>query len=50
MSRYRLLPQVTNMTRSAKGTPENPGRHVRQKAGLNRSILRSGWGLLVRRL
>jgi putative transposase len=42
--------QITNMTRSAKGTPENPGRHVRQKAGLNRGILRSGWGLLVRRL
>jgi putative transposase len=42
--------QITNMTRSAKGTPENPGRHVRQKAGLNRGILRSGWGLLVRRM
>ena len=42
--------QITNMTRSAKGTPENPGRNVRAKAGLNRGILRSGWGLLVRRL
>jgi putative transposase len=42
--------QVTNMTRSAKGTPENPGRNVRQKAGLNRGVLGSGWGLLVRRL
>jgi putative transposase len=42
--------QIMNMTRSAKGTPENPGRHVRQKAGLNRGILRSGWGLLVRRM
>ena len=42
--------QITNMTRSAKGTRENPGRNVRQKAGLNRGILRSGWGLLVRRL
>jgi putative transposase len=38
------------MTRSAKGTVEDPGRGVRQKAGLNRGILRSGWGLLVRRL
>ena len=28
----------------------NPGRCVRQKAGLNRGILVSGWGLLVRRL
>jgi putative transposase len=42
--------QITNMTRSAKGTWENPGRNVRQKAGLNRGILGSGWGLLVRRL
>ena len=42
--------QITNMTRSAKGTRENPGRNVRAKAGLNRGILRSGWGLLVRRL
>jgi transposase len=42
--------QITNMTRSAKGTRENPGRNVRAKAGLNRGILGSGWGLLVRRL
>jgi transposase len=42
--------QISNMTRSAKGTQENPGRNVRQKAGLNRGILRSGWGLLIRRL
>ncbi len=42
--------QIKNMTRSAKGTRENPGRNVRAKAGLNRGILRSGWGLLVRRL
>jgi transposase len=42
--------QVKNMTRSARGTRENPGRNVRQKAGLNRGILASGWGLLVRRL
>jgi putative transposase len=42
--------KIGNMTRSAKGTRESPGRNVRQKAGLNRGILRSGWGLLVRRL
>ena len=42
--------RIGNMTRSAKGTRENPGRNVRQKAGLNRGILWSGWGLLVRRL
>jgi putative transposase len=42
--------KISNMTRSAKGTLESPGRNVRQKAGLNRGILQSGWGLLVRRL
>ncbi|MGH3238342.1 MAG: RNA-guided endonuclease InsQ/TnpB family protein, partial [Streptosporangiaceae bacterium] len=42
--------QIPNMTRSAKGTAGNPGRNVRAKSGLNREILRSGWGLLVRRL
>ena len=34
---------IRNMTRSAKGTVENPGSKVRQKAGLNRSILFQGW-------
>jgi putative transposase len=42
--------RVRDMTRSAKGTVAEPGRNVRQKAGLNREILASGWGLLVRRL
>ena len=42
--------RITNMTRSARGTAQNPGTNVRAKAGLNREILRSGWGLLVRRL
>ena len=42
--------QIKYMTRSAHGTAANPGRCVRQKAGLNRGILASGWGLLVRRL
>ncbi len=42
--------QIANMTRSAKGTQGDPGRNVRQKAGLNRAILGAGWGLLVRRL
>jgi len=32
---------VRNMTASAKGDAEEPGRNVRQKAGLNRSILRN---------
>jgi transposase len=38
------------MTRSARGTIDSPGRNIRQKAGLNREIRRSGWGLLLRRL
>jgi len=42
--------QIMTMTRSAAGTRENPGWNVAQKAGLNRGILGSGWGLLVRRL
>jgi putative transposase len=40
---------IKNMTRSAKGTVEQPGKNVRQKAGLNRVILAQGWGLLRRR-
>jgi len=35
--------QVSNMTRSAKGTAETHGSNVRQKSGLNRSILDQGW-------
>jgi putative transposase len=35
---------ITNMTRSASGTVEAPGRNVAAKAGLNRSILDAGWG------
>ena len=42
--------KVSGMTRSARGTVARPGRNVRQKAGLNREIARSGWGQLVTRL
>jgi putative transposase len=42
--------RIADMTRSARGTAGNPGRSVRAKSGLNREIMRSGWGLLVRRL
>jgi putative transposase len=41
---------ITSMIGSARGTATEPGRNVRAKAGLNRGIMRSGWGLLVRRL
>jgi putative transposase len=41
---------VRAMTRSARGTVEQPGVGVAQKRGLNRAISRSGWGQLVSRL
>ncbi|WP_318656358.1 transposase [Streptomyces canus] len=34
---------------SLEGTVEQPGKKVRQKAGLNRAILAQGWGLLRQR-
>jgi len=37
--------QIKNMTKSAKGNPEEPGRMVKQKSGLNRVILEQGWGM-----
>jgi transposase len=42
--------KIGSMTRSAKGTREQPGRNVAAKTGLNRAIRRSGWGMLVERL
>lgn len=35
--------KIGNMSRSAKGTVENPGARVKAKSGLNRSILDQGW-------
>ena len=35
--------RISNMVRSAKGTADNPGSNVRQKAGLNLSVLFQGW-------
>ena len=42
--------QVRNMSRSAKGTDDAPGKRVRQKAGLNRAILDQGWAEFRRQL
>lgn len=39
---------VENMTKSARGTREEPGRNVRRKAGLNRAILGQCWGEMRR--
>ena len=35
--------QVRNMSKSAAGTIEKPGKRVRAKSGLNKSILDQGW-------
>lgn len=42
--------KIRNMTASARGTVEEPGRNVRQKAGLNRAILNVGWHAFERLL
>jgi transposase len=34
---------VRSLCKSSAGTAENPGRNVRAKAGLNKSILDQGW-------
>lgn len=41
---------IGNMTRSASGTVEKPGKRVAQKRGLNRSILAQSWGQFRRLL
>lgn len=41
---------VRNMSASARGTAEAPGRRVRQKAGLNKAILDQGWAEFRRQL
>ena len=41
---------ILNMTRSAKGTIEEPGKNVAQKRGLNRSILSQRWGAISQKL
>ncbi len=35
--------KVSNMSKSAKGTVEDPGKNVKAKSGLNKSILDQGW-------
>jgi putative transposase len=41
---------IANMTRSAKGTPDNHGKNVRQKAGLNREVLDTAPAQLMKML
>lgn len=42
--------RVSNMSKSAAGTVSQPGRNVRAKSGLNRSILDQGWYEMRRQL
>lgn len=42
--------QVRNMSKSAKGSSEQHGKQVKQKSGLNRSILDQGWAEFRRQL
>lgn len=42
--------RISNMSASAKGTAEAPGKNVRAKAGLNRGILDAAWGEFTRQL
>ena len=42
--------QVGNMSKSAAGTAENPGKNVAQKSDLNKAILDQGWGEFRRQL
>lgn len=39
--------KIKNMSKSARGTIENPGKSVKAKAGLNREILFQGWGMFA---
>ncbi len=42
--------QVRNMSKSAAGTAEKPGKNVAAKSGLNKAILDQGWGEFRRQL
>lgn len=42
--------KIRNMSASAKGDITHPGRNVKAKSGLNKSILNQGWGLFVQML
>ena len=42
--------KVRNMSRSAAGTTDRPGRNVRAKTGLNKAILDQGWAEFRRQL
>ncbi|WP_019896116.1 RNA-guided endonuclease InsQ/TnpB family protein [Hydrogenovibrio halophilus] len=42
--------KVRNMSKSAKGNIDKPGKNVKAKSGLNKSILDQGWGMFIQML
>lgn len=42
--------KIKNMSKSASGSLEEPGRNVKAKSGLNREILFQGWGIFETQL
>ncbi|WP_020158505.1 RNA-guided endonuclease InsQ/TnpB family protein [Methylobacter marinus] len=42
--------KVRNMSKSAKGSIDKPGKNIAQKSGLNKSILDQGWGVFFQML
>ena len=42
--------KIGNMSASARGTIEEPGKNVKRKSGLNRSIQEQTWGIIRRQL
>ena len=42
--------KIMNMSKSSKGTLDEPGRRVKAKSGLNKAILDQGWGEFRRQL
>jgi IS605 OrfB family transposase len=42
--------KISNMSKSASGTTKSPGKNVRAKSGLNRSILDQGWSEFKRQI
>ena len=42
--------RIKNMSKSARGNAQAPGKNVKAKSGLNKSILDQGWGEFRRQL
>ena len=42
--------RIDDMTRSARGTAERPGRNVSAKSRLNRNVIEQSWGIIAAQL